>query len=86
MPIRSAQLAAARCAAESLADQQAGVISAAQARSCGLSEGAVRRLVDRGEWVRLHRGVLEQVNAAVQPDPLHHVGLGQPAGPRLGRR
>jgi hypothetical protein len=57
MPIRSAQLAAARRAAESRADRQAGVISAAQARSCGLSEDGVRRLLDRGDWVRLHRGV-----------------------------
>lgn len=38
--------------------QQAGVCTLAQAGRAGLSDGAVRRLVESGRWTRVHRGVL----------------------------
>ena len=37
--------------------EQSGVISRAQARASGLSEGDIRRLLRRREWVKVHPGV-----------------------------
>ena len=39
------------------AQSQASVCTFGQARSMGLSPGAIRRLVDSGRWLRMHRGV-----------------------------
>lgn len=51
-----------------LGSRTAGVWTAAQARACGLSEGAIARRVAGGLWQRLHRGVY--CDGGVDPSPL----------------
>ena len=51
-----------------LGRRTAGVWTAAQARACGLSEGALSRRVAGGEFQRLHRGVY--CDGGFQPSPL----------------
>lgn len=51
-----------------LGSRTAGVWTAAQARACGLSEGAVARRAADGRWQRLHRGVY--CDGGVDPSPL----------------
>lgn len=51
-----------------LGRRTAGVWTAAQARSCGLSEGTIARRVADGQFQRLHRGVF--CDGGIQPSPL----------------
>ncbi len=53
-------------AANRVADRQHRVVTAGQARICGLGIKAVKGLVARGSWSRIRRGV-------------YHVGLGEPS-------
>ena len=57
MPRRNLLLAAALSRVGAIAANQAGVCTTAQARSAGLPDDAIRRLLASGRWTSLHRGV-----------------------------
>ncbi len=64
-----------------LTAMQHGAFSLAQARESGLGERAVRSRIDRGEWIRLHAGVLALAGApASWSRSIHAACLAVPSG------
>lgn len=51
-----------------IASRQLGLISLVQARSCGLSDPAIRHRVESGRWRRIRRGVFVVSGAPVSRD------------------
>ncbi len=58
MPRLNPELRVAIARATEAAGLQEGAITTAHARSLGVPDDAIGRLVDRGRWQRIHRGVL----------------------------
>lgn len=63
-----------------MAEQQHGLLTVAQARGVGLSEGAWRHLMDSGEWERVARGVVRR-RGAPPTEEQHALAAVLSAGP-----
>ncbi len=79
MPRRNADLARVITALERDVEDLGRVCTYHQARSAGVTADAIRRLIDSGRWVRVHRGVFHLRSSA--PDLLArmwaaHLALG----------
>ncbi len=57
VPRRNPDLPAAMARLQALADNQAGAFTTGQARGAGVDEHVIARMIRRGSWQRMHRGV-----------------------------
>lgn len=82
MPRINVSLLPAWARVRDLLVSQGGAISVAQALSCGIGRGEIRRAADSGRWHRMHPGVYVEAGRSGDPHArmwAAHLALGEPS-------